>query len=617
MTQVDFEIRQDRVWLVSENTAAPTKVSEHWQSWQSDHGLPSGLETLGVGRAIVTFAETNVGATVNLHFLTEVGMHFPPSEFDDGWDHFIDNDFLVPVRPGEVEAIFYVLGQNSAKLGKAITLSTLFRLLVEFRQVGISIDVPASFERLTKFEPKAANLDLFQGSAYQYQSVGIDWLTDYFDNGLGALLCDEMGLGKTFQAIGLIAHALMGSDTPVLIVAPATLVENWKNELAMFLPSVAIHEHLGSLRAAYVNDLKNHRVILTTYDTLIRDASLFQELEISLILCDEAQALKSRHSQRHQAIRSLSCRSKVLITGTPVENRLTDLVALVDIVHPGLLGDPELFEELLVDTPNEAREIGQLASPLILRRRVSEVAQDLPALIEIETPLVPSQELAEHYDAFWRRNSSSVPKSSFLATLTALTQICCHPKLVIEGAQDSGSTKFDKLYTILSELNDIDEDKVIIFSTYLDSIDLIVGFVSRHFGPARVASIDGRLPPNRRQGIVDSFNNEPGFKVLVINPKAGGTGLNITGANHVVHFNRQWNPAVEAQATARAYRRKQEKPVFVHKFYYLGTVEEVIHERLAMKSELADAALEDAEAGIDPETKEKMLAIRPRLLGDK
>lgn len=611
MKQTVFQVKDERLWALSEGDLEVSTVTQHWKDWLIAEEVVSVLEPVGVGRPKINFIETSQGAIVQLVFLSEVGEHVAPQGFDQTWDHFIDDGFLVPLRHQEVSVIFELLAAAGVRLGSPISLSQLFRLLVEFRGVGIEFDVPSSFEELTKFEPKAANLEEFTGTPYQYQKVGIDWLTDYFDSGLGALLCDEMGLGKTFQAIGLIGHALSVANSRVLVIVPATLVENWRKEFAQFLPTIEPYVHQGPIRAARLQEIEKEAVTITTYDTLLRDASLFASIPFSLIVCDEAQALKSRLSRRHEVVKSLNSTSKVLVTGTPLENKLTDLVALVDIVQPGLLGDPGTFEEMVEDTPHEAREVGKLASPLILRRRVAEVAKDLPELVTIETPMHPTAELAEIYNEVRMQSLGSERQKSFLATLTALTQVCCHPKLVVPGARDPQNSKFARLYAILSELADANQDKVIIFSTFIESIDLIAAFVRRHFGESSCLTIDGRVSPRERQSLVDAFNSSSGFKALIVNPKAGGTGLNITGANHVVHFNRQWNPAVEAQATARAYRRKQEKPVFVHKFFYIGTVEEVISERLAKKSGLADAALEDAEQAIDSETKEKLMSICP------
>ena len=587
-----------------------SSVSLHWADWQESIELMGEFEVTGVGRPHIEVIETAEGASLNLLYMTEVGFHLAPTTVQSDWDHIVVDDFIIPIHNSELRLVLEIFEENSSKLGQIVSLAALFKMLTTFNLVGLKVSVPSSFESLTKFEPRSANLNHFHGQPFPYQQTGIDWLTDYFDNSLGAMLCDEMGLGKTFQAIGLIAHVLEGEPSkPILLVVPASLVENWRKEFGSFLPGAELVEHLGPLRRTNAKDLASNRIIVTTYETLVRDSSLFQEIDFELVVADEAQNLKSRDSKRHQVVRELSCSSKVLVTGTPVENRLQDLVALVEIVQPGLFGDPEVFDELITDTPEEARELGRLASPLILRRRVSEVASDLPELIEIDTPLQPSHQLSRVYSDFLDQKMQN-GSQSFLGTLTALTQICCHPKLVIKGENDHESTKFFRLQSILGELESNNEDKAIIFTTYIGSIDLLYAFIRKHFGQV-VETIDGRTKPEERQQIVDDFNSAEGFRVLIVNPKAGGTGLNITGANHVIHFNRQWNPAVEAQATARAYRRKQTKPVFVHKFYYLGTVEEVINDRLSSKTELAESALAEAENSIDSETRKRMLTIRP------
>ena len=605
----NFKVSEQQVW-VDGSSVSKSSVSLHWADWQESIDLMEKFEVTGVGRPHIEIVETEEGASLNLLYMTEVGFHLAPVSIQRDWDHIVVDDFIVPIHNSELRLILEIFEENSSKLGEVVSLAALFKMLTAFNLVGLKVSVPNSFESLTKFEPRSANLSHFHGQPFPYQQTGIDWLTDYFDNSLGAMLCDEMGLGKTFQAIGLIAHVLERESTkPILLVVPASLVENWRKEFHSFLPGAELVEHRGPLRRTNAKDLAANRIIVTTYETLVRDSSLLQQIDFELVVADEAQSLKSRDSRRHQVVRALSCNSKILVTGTPIENRLQDLVALVEIVQPGLFGDPELFDELIDDTPEEARELGRLASPLILRRRVSDVASDLPELIEIDTPLQPSHQLSKAYTDFLDQKMQD-GSQSFLGTLTALTQICCHPKLVIEGENDHESTKFFRLQSILGELQSHNEDKAIIFTTYIGSIDLLNAFIRKHFGQV-VQTIDGRTKPEERQQIVDGFNSAEGFRVLIVNPKAGGTGLNITGANHVIHFNRQWNPAVEAQATARAYRRKQTKPVFVHKFYYLGTVEEVIHDRLSSKTELAESALEEAENSIDSETRKRILTIRP------
>lgn len=607
----NFRVIDQQIWLDA-NELRKCSVKDHWSQWQESVSLTNNFELTGVGRPLIQVNETKQGAKLDLFYLTEIGFHAAPSNIQRDWDHFVVDSFIVPIHNAELRLIIDIYVENDARPGTAVSLASLFKMLQTFNAIGLKVSAPNSLDSLTKFEPRASNLSRLRGTPFPYQKTGIDWLTDYFDNSLGAMLCDEMGLGKTFQALGLMAHVLEKPGLqPILLIVPASLVENWKKEFATFLPEAQFELHMGPLRKTVARDLGDKSIVITTYETLVRDFSLFSEISFQLVLADEAQALKSRLSKRHRAVRDIQARSKVLITGTPVENKLKDLLALVEIIHPGLLGDADTFEELIEDTPEEARELGELASPLILRRKVTEVAKDLPELVEIDTPLLPSYELSRTYGHVLDRSQELVGQTSFLATLTALTQVCCHPKLVSPEVNDPDSIKFSRLYTILRELQISNEDKAIVFTTYIGSIDLIIAFINKHFGTEVCESIDGRTSPTERQKIVDKFNLADGFKVLVVNPKAGGTGLNITGANHVIHFNRQWNPAVEAQATARAYRRKQTKPVFVHKFFYVGTVEEVIHERLISKSELAEAALEDAENSIDKETRERILTLRP------
>lgn len=607
-----FEVSGHRVVLKdSPQGANESLVSRFWDTWVS-HGIENlPLELAGLATMRVGFLENGQEISLNVSFDTEIGTFKAPQELNGNWDHFVDpTNVLVPLRTNEIQVFFEILLDLDIDRNAAISIAKVFRLIVELRNAGIDCDLPEDFGQLTKLDPAEAKIGALVGTPYLYQSTGINWLTDYYDNGLGALLCDEMGLGKTFQAIGLTSHVLESNQSEkVLIVAPASLVANWTKELKQFLPSANFDVHVGPLRAAQPSDFAS-RIILTTYETLIRDRFLISELKLALVVADEAQALKNYRSQRHIAVKNLKCKSKVLVTGTPVENKLTDLSALVNIVHPGLLGNPEDFADMIEDTPAEARELGRLASPMILRRRVAEVAKDLPELVLVDTPISPSSDFSRVYESL-RVGCLGKPAGAFLGLITKLSQACCSPQLIEPGYRDPFDTKVARVMEILSEIQEIGDDKVLIFTTYKDSIEMVMGLVTRAFGNDSVAYIDGRVSPSERQEIVDSFNAAKGFKALIINPKAGGTGLNITGANHVIHFNRQWNPAVEAQANARSYRRKQEKTVFVHRFYYLGTVEEVMHERLRNKLDLAEAALEYSEQTFDLETQTKFLTISP------
>ncbi len=605
-----LEIYQVINGRVIDAAGSPTSNLEFWRYCSDNPDAFPGLELLGVTEPEIVISRVNEQITGSIQVKTEYGVIVAPRNIDRSWDHFVVDGYWIPLDKDSANRFFGILEENNwdpDALGKGV----FFRLTQALREQGFKVhideDVYAFFVE-ARLIPK---ISLLQGQAYDYQKIGIAWLCDYFENGLGALLCDEMGLGKTYQVMGLIAHLTQKSQSPILIVCPASLTVNWQHELAKFLPEVSVHTHLGPSRGFDAEELKTKNLVLTTYDLVVNDESLFKRVQWAVVICDEAQALKNRESKRHQAVSALSASSKVLVTGTPVENSLTDLWALSDIVAPGILGTWREFEALIDDTPAEAHEIGRRVSPLILRRNVLEVARDLPPLVEIEEPIIPSAAFSEFYELVRRGSATDGKRQSFLVVLTQLTQVCCYPGLLDPTFTDNLDSKFSRLAEILDELFELNTDKVIIFSTFTGSIDRLVAFINRRYESSLSSALDGRLQPGKRQDVIDAFNNSLGFKVLVINPKAGGTGLNITGANHVIHFNRQWNPQLERQATARAYRRKQTKTVFVHKFFYLGTVEQVINERLQHKERLAGAALENALAQEEDVMQARALLISP------
>lgn len=602
-----FQISGGRVFAES---GAPVSSLEFWNYCKSHPGEFQNLELLGVTEPELVVSVDGDRLVSHVQVRTEYGVFRVPGEMDGTWENVVVDEYWIPLEPDSTAKFFQILEANGWK-HDAVPKGAFFRVSQALREAGLNARVDQEvFERLARAgaEPE---LTLLEGSAYEYQRVGIAWLCDYFDNGLGALLCDEMGLGKTYQALGLVAHLVQNANTPILICCPASLVANWQGEFARFLPSVDVHTHVGPHRGFSSDELQHAQVVLTTYDLVVNDSVLLDRVSWALVICDEAQALKNRDSQRHQAVSELKAGAKVLVTGTPVENSLKDLWSLSNIIAPGYLGTFRQFEALISDTPSEAQEVGRRASPFILRRNVLEVAKDLPPLVEIDEPIIPSAAFVDFYEDVRKGASNGSAKKSFLVVLNQLTQACCYPGLVDGSYADNLDAKYTRLAEILDELHELNCDKVLIFSTFTESIDRLVAFVNRRFDSDLAASLDGRLAPAMRQGLIDDFNQAPGFRCLVINPKAGGTGLNITGANHVIHFNRQWNPQLERQATARAYRRKQTKPVFVHKFFYLGTVEQVINERLRHKEELAGAALIHALAEEEQAMQARAMLISP------
>lgn len=580
-----------------------------WDLSKSGSPETPDLELSGIAEPLLVLDVNGSELILTLKFKGDFEVFNSPIFLDETWDHFVDSSVWLPLDQEQLKSIFSSMLEMKIVIGETISKGQYFKLASACTSLGCELIVQGDIDSAIQKLGSEPDLSLLEGVAYDYQTIGIRWLADYFDNGLGALLCDEMGLGKTYQAIGVMAHAVARNETPILIICPASLIKNWEIELSKFLPSVGFYTHFGPHRSFDIEKLKRNKIVISTYDLLINDFPLFGGIEWELLVCDEAQALKNRQVKRHIASSQLHAKSKILVTGTPIENSLKDLWSLTNIVAPGLLGDAKSFETLIEDTPAEASRIGKRAAPFILRRNVSEVATDLPPLVEINEAIQPSEAFVNAYEE--ARNRASSSKTSFLVVLNQLIQICCFPDLIFEGFKDSSDAKIERLTEILDELNSIGNDKVIIFSTFTKSIDILNSLINLRYGTGKSQVIDGRNAPSSRQQIIDDFNESQGFKVLIINPKAGGTGLNITGANHVIHFNRQWNPQLERQATARAYRRKQTKTVFVHKFFYVGTIEQVINERLFSKEELADSALENALTDEEDVMRAKALLISP------
>ncbi len=581
--------------LVDIEDGAPRSRSivEIWSIWRDEPDAIDPYEVTGLATPCLKVALNESEVQAHLSLKNERGEFVCQQQIERDWDHVVIEKFVIPIKTDLLQEIFACLDDAGTTLGSALSKKQFLHLVTASQKFDFSIDLVPGMEEALELKPINPNLEFLLGSPYPYQQIGIHWLVSNFENGLGSLLCDEMGLGKTYQALGLIAHAVQTGKTPILICCPASLVGNWLIELSKFTSLTQPLLYLGSARSLLMKQLSNAQLVLTTYDLLVRDAAILEKIEWSLIVADEAQAVKNHTSQRHIALNNLSATSKVLITGTPIENYLTDLWALTDIVHPGLLGDYQTFEDLVNESPSSASEVGEYASLLILRREVSEVATDLPPLVVIDGAISPSEKFSLAYEEI-RVEALEQLKQNFLTVIIKLQQVCCYPGLIVSNYIDNEDAKFIRLAEILDELSEQGRDKVLIFSTFTKSIQLIKDFINDRYGADVAATITGSVPPSERQEIVESFNSAVGFRVLVINPKAGGVGLNITGANHVIHFNRQWNPAVERQATARAYRRKQEKTVFLHNFYYLDTIEEVVQERLTNKAILSDEALESA-----------------------
>ncbi|MBD8065148.1 DEAD/DEAH box helicase [Devosia sp. PTR5] len=449
--------------------------------------------------------------------------------------------------------------------------------------------------------PPNIAVDGLQADLFPYQARGVQWMWETLNRTGGLILADEMGLGKTLQIIALLMMEPPIKDAPALIVCPTSLIANWVREIQRFAPSLSIMVHRGSHRAGIYRDLQVAQVIITTYDTMVNDIGLISSLEWSWVICDEAQAIKNPHSNRRMAVATIPRRKTIPMTGTPVENSLLDLWSLVDFAIPGMLGDRTVFEVEFPDTVEAAQSLGRLTDPIILKRRVMDVAADLPERIDIDVPLELEDGLAQQYDAVRESTLAKYPVAGALVATLQLQLFCAHPWLrapkVDGGAWDDAALvdqegiplitpKLERLTQLLREAF-MNQRKVLVFSLFNRVGDLVKkasdGLAGTWWG-----AINGSTPSLDRQPIVDDFSTHDGPACLILNPKAAGAGLNITAATVVIHFTPVWNPAVEAQASARAHRRGQTEPVSVYRLFYKDTVEEVMIDRSAWKSDLAN-----------------------------
>ncbi|MSN26658.1 MAG: ATP-dependent helicase [Geobacter sp.] len=470
-----------------------------------------------------------------------------------------------------------------------------------------------------------------------YQQTGLNWLWFLSELGLGACLADDMGLGKTIQVISLLLaqRGRPGKNVPSLLVLPASLLSNWKSELARFAPSLTVvclhsseteRSQLERISANPELELSSVDAVLTTYGMLQRQEWI-RKLEWNLIVLDEAQAIKNAGTQQARAVKTLSGRARIALTGTPVENRLSDLWSLFDFICPGLLGTAPRFKKFVSSLessePPSYAPLRSLVQPYILRRLKSDrsVISDLPDKVEMAAWCGLSKAQARLYalavkeltDALKEQQESGMKRRGLiLSFLMRFKQICNHPGQSLGDGDyaEERSGKFMRLRELAEEIASRQE-KVLIFTQFREMTGPIANFLTTLFGRPGLV-LHGGTPVSERKKLVDHFQHEDGPPYFVLSLKAGGSGLNLTAASHVIHFDRWWNPAVENQATDRAFRIGQKKNVMVHKFVCKGTVEEKIDAMITAKAGLATELLEGAEmllTEMDDEALLKLVAL--------
>ncbi len=450
-------------------------------------------------------------------------------------------------------------------------------------------------------QPKTLNAQL-----RPYQTNGLSWLSFMQNCGLGACLADDMGLGKTIQLLSLLLkNKADGQTKPSILICPTSIVGNWKNEATRFAPDLSVMVHHGSNRKKgedLLEQINHHDLIITTYGLIHRDLETLSKTDWNIAALDEAQNVKNHLTKQSRSVRQLNAATRIALTGTPVENRLLELWSIMEFLNPGYLGAHDSFHKEIaipIESFNDRDATLKLRStvqPFILRRLKTDpdIIKDLPEKIETKVHCNLTKEQATLYEAVVSDMLKNIDtaegisrKGLVLSSLTKLKQLCNHPANFLDdgSALKGRSGKLNRITEMMEEVLS-EGDNALVFTQYAKMGQML----KEHFQDTfdlEVLFLHGGIPKKKRDEMVERFSQQSGPRIFILSIKAGGVGLNLTRANHVFHFDRWWNPAVEDQATDRAFRIGQKKNVQVHKFLCDGTLEEKIDELIEKKKTLA------------------------------
>ena len=478
-----------------------------------------------------------------------------------------------------------------------------------------------------------------QATLRPYQQRGYSWLAFLRAWGLGACLADDMGLGKTVQTLCLLlAERSAGDERPALVVCPTSVIGNWQREAERFTPALKalVHHGVGRGRGeAFLKAAREHAVVITSYALLLRDLEHFGAVGWSTVVLDEAQNIKNPETKQARSARALPAAHRIALTGTPVENNVGDLWSIMEFLNPGLLGSQAEFKRTFFVPIHASRDaaamarLRRLTGPFVLRRLKTDrsVIADLPEKMEMKVFCTLTREQASLYQAVLSDAEKAIAKAEgierkgvVLATLSKLKQVCNHPaQFLADNSPIPGrSGKLARVTEMMQEVIESGE-RALVFSQFAEMGALLTTHLQETFG-REVLFLHGGVPRGQRERMVERFQSEPdGPRVFVLSLKAGGTGLNLTRASHVFHFDRWWNPAVEAQATDRAFRIGQTRRVQVHKLVCLGTLEEKIDAMIESKRGVAEQVVGTGEGWLTELSTAELrhvLALRPEAVGE-
>ena len=526
---------------------------------------------------------------------------------------------LDPTQAARAAEVLDATPPGDVTLGQAF--GTVYRLSGERPgeaggPTAISLTGTGWVTRLLDQSPSAQRKDLPQptglmGTLRPYQLRGFQWLSFLRELGLGGCLADDMGLGKTIQTISLMLHEKEHNRATgaTLLFAPTSVVGNWNRELRRFAPGLKVHVHQGPERLhgpRFAEAARASDVVITSYALAHRDVDDLRQVQWHRLALDEAQKVKNPAAAGSKAIRSLRAAHRLALTGTPIENHLTELWSIMDLLNPGLMGSRREFRDRFANAIEKQKDaaaadrLKKMIRPFILRRTKNDpdLAADLPPKMEMKVFCPLTAEQAAAYQRLTADMLGQIDAAQgirrrglILAVLTRLKQLCDHPELIVPSQDRTNfvpgrSGKCQRLLEMLEEVRD-EGESALIFTQYREMGDALLPMLKKSLG-VKVHFLHGGTPQPKREEMVEEFQKAEEPQVFLLSLRAGGLGLNLTAARHVFHFDRWWNPAVENQATDRAHRIGQTKTVQVHKFVTLGTVEERIDKLLEDKSQLAD-----------------------------
>jgi len=534
-------------------------------------------------------------------------------------DHIVNNNIWYSLREAKT-IIFGILEDSGIKDLGVITVREYMNLLKAIRNYShrITWTDDANPEKMVNDLDRnfISTPSSFTGNLYPYQKDGYFWLKHFSDGECGCILADEMGLGKTIQIIALIVSRREKASTPALVVCPVSLMENWRREIAKFSTNLSVYTYHGNGITGDAEPLLDFDVVITTYGVAVNYNSTLCTIKWDLLILDEAQYIKNPKANRSIYIKNIPKKSGIAVSGTPFENRLTDIWSITDFVFPKYLGTLNTFQSLTPDQSlNAAEDIEPLIRPLLLRRKISDVANDLPERIDIPVYLEMDLCGAMLYEETRRRILEEHPSGGGLAIIQPLRMFCAHPFLTHGNTGDilKSSRKYQALCNIVEEVV-ANSEKFLIFTSFNNMNELLVHDLSKRY-KIPIYSITGKVEAKTRQEIIDEFSKVKGSSGMILNPIAAGTGLNITAASYVIHYNPEWNPAKEDQASARAYRRGQTKTVRIYRLIYSNTLEEIMDDRLTMKREIADILIVGNKGDTTQSDVLKALGISPYRFG--